>query len=646
MQNIRVVWKQLIIVLLGILGVLAVGAFGILTLRDNVLEGKRTLARHTVDLGTRLLAEYERREYAGEFNRAEAQQRAKERLRALGMGKTEYLWIIDPDYRVVMHPYLPHYEDRPFSDIVIPELGEVMTSIVDMIKREGEGFVSYPWPKPGSYDPVPKFSYVTIFKPWNWIVGAGVYVDDVRATVSGLAWIVGGVGALVLVFVLTGSFVLGRSITIPLSEVAAGLRRLSAGDMDVQVPESVRRDELGDLVRSMRAFHESLIDRERLLRELEDGNRVLRESEARFRDLADLLPETVFEIDPEGTLTYANQAAFRVFGLSEDTLANGVPLVELFAEGEHGRLRQMVRHTMAGEAVGATEFQARRKNGEHFSVLFRSVPVLRGRQVAGGRGVMFDISTRIEAEKREADLRDEIAHVGRLGTMGEMAAGFAHELNQPLAAINNYARGSLHRIEAGMVEAGMLRMPLEKIRDEAMRAGEVIRCIRDFVRKRKAERIIFRVEKVISDVEGLLGSEIRHGQIDFQIEIDDDLPPVLGDPVSIRQVLLNLVLNAIEVLDMSTGHDRLIAVSALRSGSSTVEISVADSGPGIRDDIHRKVFEPFFTTKETGTGMGLSICRTIVEAHGGTLSFETPTAGGTRFHFTLPVDADSEKNAA
>ncbi len=646
MKNVRVVWKQLTIVLLGTLGVLAIGYLGIVTLRDNVLEERRALARHTVELGVRLLTDYSNREEAGELSHEEAQARARERIRKLGFGKPEYYWIVTPDYRVVMHPYFPQYEGDLFAEMDNPRLAQALTDIVDMALRDREGFISYLWTRPSSDVLVPKFSYVTTFEPWGWILGAGVYVDDVQQSFLTLAWGVGSVGLLVLVLVLAGSILLSRSITNPLTQVAAGLRRLSAGDLDVEIPDSERGDELGDLIQAMRAFHQSLVDRERLLHELERRNEVLQESESRFRDLAELLPETVFEIDLEGTLTYANRAAFRVFGLPANAVAKGLPLLELFAEGDHGRLRQTVRNVIGGEISGAVQFQARRMNGERFTVLFRAVPVMRGRNVAGLRGVMFDISDHIAADRREAELRDEIAHVGRLSTMGEMAAGFAHELNQPLAAINNYARGSLRRIDAGMTEAAMLRMPLENIREEAMRAGEIIRRIRDFVRKRKAERIIFRIEDVIKDVGGLLGSDIRHGQIDFEVEVEPGLPPVLGDPVSIRQVLLNLIRNAIEVLDMGASRDRRITVTAARTDSSTVAISVADTGPGIREDIRRKVFEPFFTTKATGTGMGLSICRTIVEAHGGVLDIESPADGGSRFRFQLPIDADSERSVA
>ena len=646
MKSIRVVWKQLTIVLLGTLGVLAIGALGIATLRDNVLEERRALAKHTVELGFRLLADYRHREMAGELPHADAQERARERMRSLGLATPEYYWIVTPDYRVVMHPHFPQYEGDLFTEMDNPRLAEALTNIVDIARRDHDGFISYLWTRPNSQELVPKFSYVMTFEPWGWILGSGVYVDDVQQSIDTLAWGVGGVGLLILALVLVGSILLSRSITTPLTQVAAGLRRLSAGELDVEIPHEDRGDELGDLIQAMRVFQQSLVDREQLLRELERRNEVLQESEARFRDLAELLPETVVEIDLEGTLTYANRAAYRVFGLPGNAVAKGLPLLEMFAEGEHGRLRQMVRSITGGETSGAVQFQARRMNGERFTVLFRSVPVMRGRDVVGLRSVMFDISEHIAADRREAELRDEIAHVGRLSTMGEMAAGFAHELNQPLAAINNYARGSLRRIDAGMTDIGMLRMPLEHIREEAMRAGEIIRRIRDFVRKRKAERVIFRIEDVIKDVGGLLGSEIRHGQIDFDVAIEPGLPPVLGDPVSIRQVLLNLIRNAIEVLDMGASRDRRITVTAARTGTGAVAISVSDTGPGIREDIRRKVFEPFFTTKVTGTGMGLSICRTIVEAHGGVLDLDTPEDGGSRFRFNLPVDADSERSVA
>ncbi|MCG8507857.1 MAG: ATP-binding protein, partial [Rhodospirillales bacterium] len=439
--------------------------------------------------------------------------------------------------------------------------------------------------------------------------------------------------------VLIASVLLSRSVTTPLTQVASGLRRLSEGDSAVEIPRIHRRDELGDLVHAMGAFHDSLQDRQRLIRELENQNEILAESEARFRDLAELLPETIFEVDDKGRITYANRAAFSAFGRPESDVDKGISLFDLFSKRDHPRVIRNVGRVMKGEVLGANEYLACRADGTTFSVLIRSVAVLRDGRPVGLRGIMFDISERIAAEQRELGLRAEIAHVSRLSTMGEMAAGFAHELNQPLAAIRNYARGCLRRLEGGETDAAAFEMAMEKISEESSRAGEIIRRIRDFIHKRKPENVLFDMEHLIRDVVEIQASEMRHASVDIEVSIEKDLPEVLGDPITVRQVLLNLVRNAAEVLANWSGSKRHILVSASRSMDQWIKVAVADSGPGIPEDLLSKIFEPFFSTKDNGTGMGLSICRTIVESHGGRLEVETPAEGGTRFWFRLPVEA-------
>lgn len=646
MKNVKVVWKQVIIFLLGAVGILAVGAVGLFALRDSLLDERRSMVRQQVELGHRILSQYGDLEASGELTREEAKRRAAETIRDLGIGRPEYFWIINHEPRMVMHPYLPHLEGMHIDEIANPALAGAFSSVVASAESNGSGFASYRWLKPGSSDElVEKVSYVTTYEPWDWILGAGVYVDDVQATFLRMALLMSGVAAAVAGCVFGGSVLVSRSITVPLTRVAAGLQRLSEGDLSVQVPVADRKDELGDLVRAMHVFHASLVERERLAGELEDRNRVLRESEARFRDLAELLPEIVFEVNEADMVTYANRAGLRTFGWPESIERDGRTLFDLFDESDHERLRGNIRRVLAGEALGANEYLARRADGETFSVLVRAVPVVRDGRPVGLRGIMFDISERIAAERREWNLRNEIAHVARLSTMGEMAAGFAHELNQPLAAISNYARGCVLRLESEDMTSEEFRMPLEMIKDEAMRAGEIIRRIRDFVRKRRPERVFFTVDGVITDVVGLLGGEIHQGGMEIVFSMEEGLPNVFGDPISIRQVLLNLVRNAVEVLDAQTGGERRITVSASRAGDRAVEIAVEDSGPGIPVDLRHKVFEPFFSTKDSGTGMGLPICRSIIEAHGGILKIDTPATGGSRFCFHLPTDAGAKKPA-
>ncbi len=273
---------------------------------------------------------------------------------------------------------------------------------------------------------------------------------------------------------------------------------------------------------------------------------------------------------------------------------------------------------------------------------------LRARDIrwVDGRPVQLQVATDITA-RREADeqfRRQELKlqHTSRLVTMGEMASSLAHELNQPLTAIANYCSGLMARIrslqnQGQSADPGLLLEALQKTSDQAERAGEVIRRIRNFVQRSEAERRDCKVSDITAEAIGLAQIDAKRHRVRIQIEVAKDLPPLLADPILMQQVLLNLLKNAVEAMrDLPQGVAR-IAVLRVRRVADSVEFSVTDRGPGIRDDVQARLFEPFFTTKAEGMGIGLNICRSIVESHQGRLWAEHPDEGGSRFRFTIPV---------
>jgi two-component system, LuxR family, sensor kinase FixL len=249
-------------------------------------------------------------------------------------------------------------------------------------------------------------------------------------------------------------------------------------------------------------------------------------------------------------------------------------------------------------------------------------------------GFIRDLSERQKTEARLQELQSELVHISRLTAMGEMASALAHELNQPLSAIANYLKGSRRLIENRPdEESATIRDAMDKAAEQALRAGQIIRRLRDFVARGESERRVENVKKLVEEASALalVGAKDQGIRVRFQFDSTVDL--VLADKVQIQQVLLNLMRNAIEAMEASDKRDLIIAATAAED--DLIKISVADTGAGIAADMTPQLFQPFVTTKRHGMGVGLSISRTIVEAHGGQIWADSNPGGGTIFCFTL-----------
>jgi len=251
--------------------------------------------------------------------------------------------------------------------------------------------------------------------------------------------------------------------------------------------------------------------------------------------------------------------------------------------------------------------------------------------------VVRDITFRREAEARDRQHQAELAHVSRVSLAGEMAAGLAHELSQPLTAIIAYTRGCLRLLAGPVPEPALLHEGMAEVVQQAERAGDVLDRLREFVRGGEFRRALIAIKPVIDAAVNLVHSEAMQRDVEIKAKIDPSLPIVLADPVQIEQVLLNLLRNAMDAMEAANTEGRSIIVEAWRPGQYDVEISVADSGPGVAYEMIDTIFEPFVTTKPLGMGMGLSISRAIIEAHGGQLRLARRSRSGAIFIFTLPT---------
>jgi two-component system sensor kinase FixL len=252
-------------------------------------------------------------------------------------------------------------------------------------------------------------------------------------------------------------------------------------------------------------------------------------------------------------------------------------------------------------------------------------------------GVVRDISARRQAEDEARRRSAELAHAARLSTIGELTSGIAHEVNQPLTAMVSFAEACLRMVRAGNADTGKLEDALGQIAAQGQRAGHIIRQLRRLARKGESERTATDLSRLVRGVLGLSSGELRANGIELVLQLDESLISVHCDRMQIEQVVLNLVRNAMDVLEEGPAHERILTLRTRTAERKSVELTVEDTGKGFETHDSERIFETFFTTKTHGLGMGLSISRSIVEAHGGRLWASQRPGGGAIFHVSLPA---------
>lgn len=493
----------------------------------------------------------------------------------------------------------------------------------------------------------------------------------------------------------------------------------------------------------------------------------LRESESRFRDLADLLPQTIFEVDMRGFFTFANRAGLERFGYAEQE-APHVNVLQTVVAADRERAAENIRRRLTGQEVSSSEYTAVCKDGRTFPALLYSAPITREGRLAGIRGIVVDIT---ELKKAEAALREseqnyreifdaandavlihdpvtgaildvnrtmletygytyrealqlrpgaagstgsgfsqqealmqihkaveegpqlfewlsqkkngepiweevnlrtaviggkrrvlavvrditdrkkaeerlqqhlaELTRAWHANTLGEMASGLAHELNQPLCAIVNYSNGCLRLTRKKGYSIETVQDSIEQIAAQAQRAANIVKRIRGLIAKREPQRATLDLESILAGAVYVLKDEAVKHNVTIISRFQASLPKIKGDSVEIEQVVLNLMRNAIEAMNDAQITQRNLTISSCLSDPRRIEIAVTDTGRGIAPELSERIFESFFTTKAHGLGIGLSLSRRIIEAHGGRLWAESDGRSGATFRFTLPIEGDS-----
>jgi two-component system sensor kinase FixL len=357
---------------------------------------------------------------------------------------------------------------------------------------------------------------------------------------------------------------------------------------------------------------------------------------AHLQSILDTVPDAMIVIDERGVMQSFSVAAERLFGYSAaEAIGQNVKMLMPSPNREaHDSYLQRYRQTGERRIIGIGRVVVgERKDGSTFPMEL-AVGEMQSTEQRFFTGFIRDLTENQKTEARLQELQSELVHISRLTAMGEMASTLAHELNQPLSAIANYMKGSRRLLENSTDEdAATVRDAMDKAAAQAVRAGDIIRRLRDFVARGESERRTENIRKLIEEAGALalVGAKNQGVRTRFLFEPGIDL--VLVDKVQIQQVVLNLMRNAIEAMESSP--DRQLTVSTTSAGPDSVMISIADTGAGISSEVAAQLFQPFVTTKRHGMGVGLSICRTIVEAHGGQIWAEPNPGGGAVFCFTL-----------
>jgi two-component system, LuxR family, sensor histidine kinase DctS len=373
----------------------------------------------------------------------------------------------------------------------------------------------------------------------------------------------------------------------------------------------------------------------------------LRSEMAFRRSMEDSLTVGLRAKDHQGRVLYVNSAFCNLVGWpASELIGHGPPMPYWDPDRiEETLIRQRALAT-GGAAPQAFETHFRRKDGSEIDVQVYEAPLIDAQGAhRGWMGSVIDITEAKQAARLARAQDESLARTGRLVTLGEMASTLAHELNQPLSAIASYAAGGLNLMQQGSPDPAMLHQAFEKMQVQARRAGQIIRGIQDFVKKREPRFSPVHLADVIHETLGFLAADARENRVRLVDELAE-VPPVLADRILLEQVLINLIRNGMEAMAQDRRDGDKLTVSLARTPQGAVVIEVADQGPGIAPEIAGRLFDAFSSSKAEGMGMGLNICRSIIELHHGQLTHRPGPTGGTVFSVTLPEMHPETQKAA
>jgi PAS domain S-box-containing protein len=465
--------------------------------------------------------------------------------------------------------------------------------------------------------------------------------------------------AMLLALALVLSLVLGATlasmVTAPLRRMAHATQTMAGGDLSVRVPDSKLEelDALGGSFNTMatklkKSFDDLLGEistRKSREQELKESETRLRLSEERLKLAIDAASLGISDWDIEQDRLVWDDSMYRLYGVRKEEFSGAFEAWSKCVVPEDvAQARADVETALRGESDYFSDFRVKRADGA-IRIIRGVAQIIRNADGKPVRmvGINRDVTDLVNAEHERVRANEavqaaqaELAQVARLTTMGELAASIAHEISQPLAAVVSYGNGALRWLAQAPPNLEETKAALKGVVEAGSHAGEVFVRIRDLLKHRKPDYATLDVNQAIRDVTALTGSALRSRSVVIETTLAADLPRVSGDRVQLQQVIMNLAMNGADAMSSVTDRPRLLQVESKANDEGGIEVAIRDSGSGIEDAIRHRIFDPLFTTKSAGMGMGLSICRRIIEAHGGRLWASPCTPHGTEFRFTIP----------
>jgi len=576
--------------------VLSVFLIFIPSLEKHMMAQKREMIRELINSSWNLLSEYNQRVRLGELTLQDAQFRATKRIQNMRYGREgkDYFWINDMECRMVMHPYRPDLVGRDLTDFKDPNGKNLFKAFVETVRSQKSGYVDYMWQwKDNPEKIVPKISYVKAFEPWDWIIGTGIYIEDVHDKIASVT------RDLLKIIIIILAIVLVLSFYATWQTIKVEKKRRQAG-------------------------------------------KALHESEEKYRQIFENIQDVYFEINLEGKILEISPSIENMSQYTREDLL-GKSLYDLYTVPEERDENIRILH----EKQKAMDHEVRLtdKDGS-YHICSIATAVIKDDQNKPLKlvGSLRDITKRKQVEEEKANLQDQLRQTQKMEAIGTLAGGIAHDFNNILSSVIGYTELALDDVKKG----SLLESNLHEVCTAGERARDLVKQILVFARQTNEDTKPVKVGKITKEVLSLLRSSIPTA-----IEIKQDLNSdslVMGSPTQIHQIFMNLCTNAahamednggvlnVNVTDVHLSPESVKNYENLRPGTY-VKLSVSDTGTGISPDIIDSIFQPFFTTKEAGegTGMGLSVVHGIVKKYGGEINVESKLGKGTVFTIYLPV---------
>ncbi|OFZ56481.1 MAG: hypothetical protein A2428_16570 [Bdellovibrionales bacterium RIFOXYC1_FULL_54_43] len=601
---------------------------------EKLITEKRAAVQDLVNVALRILSDSQARVERGELDVTEAKRLAASNIRGLRYKHIDYIWINDLSSRMIMHPTIPSLNGldlKSFKDASGKFLFQEFTEICE---SKGEGFVEYNWPVPDGTEPAPKLSFVKLFKPWGWILGSGIYVDDVKRDIRIVAARILTATAGFVILAIIVSFLLAQRISRPLRNAVGTLNEIAAGNLGVRIASS-GTDETGQLLSAMKNMVENL----------RQSDEALRASRLRYQMLFERMLDgfaLYTMIRDEGGVVRdyrfveVNPAFERMIGLPKDELI-GQTVQDAMPSDNNPYWVNL--YEKAARSGGSTRFETYdRRRDRHYEVSAYS-------PAPGQFATIFtDISDRKRMESEKGKIQDQLFRASKLATIGTLAAGVAHEINNPLTIIDgNIGIIRDHLLEKGGAADDRVFDLLQKQEKGVRRIANIVNGLRSYARADNDTLQNTNLNKVITDTVLLVEEIYRKADIEVTTRLSSEPLFVRGNPGKLQQVLMNLVANAKDALCSRDGDRRITIVSAAVGETSVME--VIDNGEGISPKDIDHIFDPFYTTKPVGagTGLGLALTYSIITSIGGKIEVESKPGQGSKFTVTLNGAVKDEK---